>query len=55
MVTFPTLSSPPPDKYPLSSLPLVSSVFLAYISSSEATRFIKNDKDFGRRLGRSVS
>lgn len=45
MVTFPTLSSPPPNKHPHSSLSLTSSVSQAH-KTFEAARFIKNDKDF---------
>lgn len=47
MATFPTLSSPPSDKCPLSSMLLVFSVSLDHISSSEAARFTKHNKNFG--------
>ena len=50
MVTFPTLSSPPPDKHPPSFLSLVTSVSLAHTSLSEAATSIKNNKDFGITL-----
>lgn len=49
MVTFPTLSSPPPNKHPPSFLSLISSVSLGYISLSEAARFIKSNKDFRKK------